>query len=157
MANYTPNYQLHQWEPEDPFLRTDFNQDLSKIDTALDSLADKGTALETTMALCGNCEMELLTYVGTGTYGQDKAKTITFSTKPDIYMISGHNTLVLGQGTSITPLMIAEDVISGPFVDETDVTWSGNTLSIMNTVSAQYQMNMKSKQYWVLGLHIKTK
>ena len=35
MASYTQNYQLHQWEPEDPFLRTDFNEDLEKIDSAL--------------------------------------------------------------------------------------------------------------------------
>ena len=35
MANYTPNYRLHQWEPEDKFLRTDFNEDFSTIDAAL--------------------------------------------------------------------------------------------------------------------------
>ena len=35
MANYTEHYQLHQWEPGDPFLRTDFNEDLAKIDAAL--------------------------------------------------------------------------------------------------------------------------
>ena len=35
MATYTANYQLHQWVPEDNFLRTDFNQDFAKIDTAL--------------------------------------------------------------------------------------------------------------------------
>ena len=35
MASYTEHYQLHQWEPEDPFLRTDFNDDFKKIDTAL--------------------------------------------------------------------------------------------------------------------------
>ena len=35
MANYTPNYGLHQWVPEDNFLRTDFNQDFAKIDQAL--------------------------------------------------------------------------------------------------------------------------
>ncbi len=35
MAGFTPNYQLHQWEPTDNFLRTDFNQDFEKIDTAL--------------------------------------------------------------------------------------------------------------------------
>ena len=35
MASYTEHYQLHQWEPEDPFLRTDFNEDLAKIDTAI--------------------------------------------------------------------------------------------------------------------------
>ena len=35
MANYTPNYRLHQWQPQDPFLRTDFNEDLKKIDQAI--------------------------------------------------------------------------------------------------------------------------
>ena len=35
MANYTQYYHLHQWEPEDSFLRTDFNGDLSAIDAAL--------------------------------------------------------------------------------------------------------------------------
>ena len=38
MATYTANYQLHQWVPEDNFLRTDFNQDFQKIDAALASL-----------------------------------------------------------------------------------------------------------------------
>ena len=35
MATYTPNYGLHQWVPEDNFQRTDFNEDLQKIDMAL--------------------------------------------------------------------------------------------------------------------------
>ncbi|OUN06244.1 hypothetical protein B5G43_09815 [Flavonifractor sp. An92] len=35
MADFTANYGLHQWEPTDPFLREDFNQDLSTIDAAL--------------------------------------------------------------------------------------------------------------------------
>ena len=35
MAAYTEHYHLHQWEPEDSFLRTDFNGDLSAIDAAL--------------------------------------------------------------------------------------------------------------------------
>ena len=40
MAGYTPNYGLHQWVPEDDFLRTDFNQDFAKIDAALKQIAD---------------------------------------------------------------------------------------------------------------------
>lgn len=39
MADYTEHYQLHQWQPQDKFLRTDFNEDLQKIDTALNGLA----------------------------------------------------------------------------------------------------------------------
>ena len=38
MASYTTNYGLHQWEPEDNFLRTDFNSDFKKIDTAIKSV-----------------------------------------------------------------------------------------------------------------------
>jgi len=34
-TNYTQNYNLCQWEPEDPVLRTDFNADNAKIDAAL--------------------------------------------------------------------------------------------------------------------------
>ena len=36
MASYTPHYHLHQWEPEDKFLRTDFNEDFAALDAALD-------------------------------------------------------------------------------------------------------------------------
>ena len=35
MANYTEHYQLHQWEPGDSFLRTDFNGDFSTLDRTL--------------------------------------------------------------------------------------------------------------------------
>ena len=35
MENYTEHYQLHQWESEDSFLRTDFNADFAKIDGAI--------------------------------------------------------------------------------------------------------------------------
>ena len=42
MAQYTENYSLHQWEAEDPFLRTDFNGDFSKIDAAL-GRAERGS------------------------------------------------------------------------------------------------------------------
>lgn len=38
-TNHTPNYQLSQWEPSDVFVRTDFNEDHLKIDTALHALA----------------------------------------------------------------------------------------------------------------------
>lgn len=35
MASYTEHYGLHQWEPDDNFLRTDFNKDFKAIDGAL--------------------------------------------------------------------------------------------------------------------------
>ena len=62
MANYTEHYQLHQWEPGDAFLRTDFNEDLEKIDAALE---DKG-----------NCRIATGSYAGTGEYGSSHPNTI---------------------------------------------------------------------------------
>ena len=40
-TNYTTNYQLNQWEPNDQVLRTDFNADNAKLDAALKSLSDQ--------------------------------------------------------------------------------------------------------------------
>ena len=34
-TNHTTNYNLCQWEPEDPVLRTDFNEDNAKLEAAL--------------------------------------------------------------------------------------------------------------------------
>ena len=45
MATYTTNYQLDQWEPEDPFLRTDFNTDLLKLDEGLTRQAEVSACL----------------------------------------------------------------------------------------------------------------
>ena len=155
-SNYTSNYGLCQWEATDQVLRTEFNEDNAKVDAALQELLEKNTALNSAItavtAAAGNCQMELFTYTGTGTYGEGKAKKITFTTKPDVYMIVGYNTLLLGLGGNKKPLMIAEDAISGAFLDETDITWNGNSFSIINYVSAQYQMNTKDKLYWVMGL-----
>ena len=35
----TPNIKLHQWQPNDDFLREEFNQDFAKIDTAVGNLS----------------------------------------------------------------------------------------------------------------------
>ena len=40
-SNYTANYGLCQWEPEDKFLREEFNQDNEKIDAALKAAEER--------------------------------------------------------------------------------------------------------------------
>lgn len=51
---YTPHYQLNQWVPEDRLLRTDFNTDNARIDTALhqgaEALAQARSSLEGALA-----------------------------------------------------------------------------------------------------------
>lgn len=78
MAAYTTNYGLHQWVPEDDFLRTDFNTDFQKIDAAIKgvetgtntALALKADKTELTQA-CGalneaKCEALTGSYTGNG-------------------------------------------------------------------------------------------
>ena len=61
MATYTSNYGLHQWEPEDNFLRTDFNEDLRKIDEAI-----KGVETDTDQKLTEKAEVVWGSYTGDG-------------------------------------------------------------------------------------------
>ena len=62
MATYTSNYGLHQWAPEDNFLRTDFNEDLRKIDEAI-----KGVETDTDQKLTEKAEVVWGSYTGDGT------------------------------------------------------------------------------------------
>ena len=66
MATQTPNYGLHQWEPEDNFLRTDFNEDLKKIDEAI-----KGVETDTDQKLTEKAEMVWGSYTGDGTVNRE--------------------------------------------------------------------------------------
>ena len=156
-SNYTEHYGLCQWEATDQVRREEFNQDNAKMDEILKTLADKDITLERAVAAvaaaAGNCQMELITYTGTGTYGTGKATKITFSQIPDVYFIVGDLALVTGLGGNKTPLMVAQDkTYNESFVDDTNVTWNDAQLSLVNSVDARYQMNSKSKQYWALGL-----
>ena len=73
MATYTANYQLHQWVPEDNFLRADFNQDFAKIDAALASLqiqtdgkASAAALAEVQTLVTTKCTAVAGTYTGDG-------------------------------------------------------------------------------------------
>ena len=87
MANYTEHYQLHQWEPGDAFLRTDFNEDLEKIDAALKRLGD-----QTRHCTTGN-------YIGTGTYGVENVNRLDFNFQPKMVVIVADSTAVMKIGT----------------------------------------------------------
>ena len=101
-TNQTANYQLNQWEPTDQVLRTDFNADNAKLDTALAGLAAKNTELEGAVAAAvagaGNCQMELFTYTGTGTCGAGNPTRVQFSHLPEFFLIGGGRALMMGRG-----------------------------------------------------------
>ena len=76
--NYTPNYQLSQWEPGDQVLRADFNADNAKLDAALGALAGR---------------IEYGTYVGTGGRSESwsGATTLRLGYQPKLLIVGGGN------------------------------------------------------------------
>ena len=156
-SNYTMNYQLNQWEAADQVLRTDFNQDNQKIDAALAGLAAKNTELEGAVAAAvagaGNCQMELFTYTGTGAYGTENPTRVQFSHLPEFFLIGGGRALTTGRAGATTMTMLARDTLTSTTSFHAQAhSWSGNQLSMVNTVDARYQMNGANTTYWVLGL-----
>ena len=165
-TNQTTNYQLNQWEPTDAVQRAEFNADNAKLDAALNALSDQVakkadeedlTALSESVAAVsagmGNCDMELLTYTGTGAMGQSSPTRITFSSLPDAFLVVGDLAILLGRGGVKEAILACKDVTySESFVSTSSLTWTGTQMSLYNGVDARYQMNSENKMYWVLGL-----
>lgn len=139
MASYTEHYHLHQWTPEDAFLRTDFNTDLSAIDQALGEL-------DSAVDLCGNCEVYTADYVGTDSYGAGNPNTLNFPAKPILITISGSD--MLGFASRKFEQMTC--IRSGGSTS-CSVTWSDDekTLSWYSTDGIENQLNSSRKIYHV--------
>ena len=141
MANYTPNYQLHQWEPQDPFLRTDFNQDLFKIDTALGKHEQLTAANKEAITKLGNCQVVTGTYVGEGRYGDNGSNSLTFSFPPMMVIIQPDDHI---SSSGLTRLILLRDgVFSFSYMDNPNsycrATWNGNTVTWNNSTTYTYQ------------------
>ncbi|UQT46648.1 hypothetical protein M5E87_15015 [Flavonifractor plautii] len=81
MTNYTAHYQLHQWEPEDSFLRTDFNEDFAKIDGALGGKAEQSAVDTLAEQVAGKSELVTGSYTGDG----EASRTIELGFSPRRY------------------------------------------------------------------------
>ena len=132
MANYTQHYQLHQWVPEDDFLRTDFNTDFQKIDAALEAVralaagkADPGEldALERDINSVrsianGRARAVKGTIIGTGTV----PRTISVGFSPKIvYLVSGSYCDIVTENDLVDPDVI---LVSGGFQFLTGGYWA---------------------------------
>ena len=98
LANYTQHSHLHQWEPEDSFLRTDFNGDLSAIDAALLGLErDK-------------CRVAIGRYTGDG----ELSYTVSLGARPKLAVVDNTSSFSSGyelglDGMNERSVIITED------------------------------------------------
>lgn len=153
-TNHTANYNLNQWEATDPVLRTDFNEDNSKLEaalTALNTTAQQHTAQlaqqSAQLAVCGNITFTTTSYVGTG---RGKTSSLTFSQKPIFIYICGPEEganlfLMQGQTQSMGHGSL------GSYSNNT-VTWDGNSVSWISMIDNESsQCNRKDVTYLVLA------
>ena len=120
MATYTSNYQLHQWVPEDDFLRTDFNTDFQKIDTALASVLSTAK---------GRCWLFPGSYVGNGnssrTFGMGQ-------TVQAVFLSTGSSTITaLRNGGTISNVAVAGN---GFTISAATLNQSGKTYNYLALV-----------------------
>ena len=133
MAGYTNNYQLHQWEAGDDFLREDFNEDFAKIDGAI--------------AMCGNCRIIRGSYWGTGTFGEKNPTGLTFDKLPLLVFVSG-------QASQFTAVWKSDYAVIANQVGSTyvmNINWSENALC-WYSYDANKQLNINNALYHYVAL-----
>ena len=129
-TNYTENFDLCQWEPTDPVLRTDFNADNAKIDAALGLV--KGC----------NCHLYLKTHTGTGENGP---VVHTFSHRPMAVMILSDNSDTRQFGIRGVGRLsgLAIGIEGG-----TTITWTDRSITIGSAEShPMYTCNLSGRTY----------
>lgn len=142
MASYTKHYHLHQWMPEDAFLRTDFNTDLSAIDQALGELAEAAAAI----GGLGNCEISHTTYTGNGSF----SRTQTFPGKPLVVMTARANegySFIAWRGMKV---VLPHHQEYGTL--ELPLTWAEKSVTWSHDSSAERALNQSGVSYQLVAL-----
>ena len=141
----TSNYGLKRWDGGDRILHTEFNDNWDKIDTALKSSADKAAALQTALASCGNCQITISNYTGTGMQGENHPNTLTFSEPPLLVFILGPESGFMARGRAMNAFQSSSNATP-------TTIWSADqkTVSWYTPYDAQYQLNTKDAVYQVL-------
>ena len=178
-SNHTEHFSLNQWQGDDQVLRTDFNEDNAKIDsalkdlaaaqaekadqTALDALAAEVAKKATTAALeavrAAVPKIAVGTYTGTGTYGDSKPCTLdltqTIGREPQLVLVR-RQTDPSGRTKCLTLIRgaAAADCYNAHDIlsDTTNrITWTGKRVSWYGE-SASVQMNESGVLYTYFAL-----
>lgn len=91
----TENYNLNQWDADDPIRRSDFNADNATIDAAMaantEAVEALGKSVSSILSDLGsggkNCRITWGSYTGTGKYGSSSPNTLTLPFAPQLLLI----------------------------------------------------------------------
>lgn len=141
----TEKLNLNLMEPEDPVRLAPLNENFSALDAAVGEHATK-------LAGCGNCDIEIFTYTGTGSGGA----VIAFPTVPTAYFILGADVFVAGIGGenfARSSGVGSSGTAANVYVT---VTWDGSTASISGAINLILQANTNGNTYFVAALYAQT-
>lgn len=132
-SNYTTNYQLPIWAAEDSFLRTEFNDAMGKIETAIDGAAEKKPYVTGS-------------YTGNGGAGSYEPNHLEFGFVPSLVVIVGggsDNTAT--SGLFFYPATVGQLSNSQAFVTwtETGMSWYASSHAV--------QLNSSGKKYYYIA------
>ena len=134
-TNKSQNLKLHLWEPEDHFLRTEFNENFAALDTAI-------TAAQQT----ANSALTAKPYVVGSYTGTGKTMTFDIGFRPSFLIVSGpHIAYPSGVGTMAGYTLCTGGTVCGEAVTFTD---TGFILKKMDNDNAYPQLvNIKQYNY----------
>ena len=158
-TNHTPNFNLCQWEPSDPVLRTDFNEDNAKLDSLLQghrSLIQQNKAALTTLqntAYTTSFQAVVFgSYVGDGT----QYRTISLGFRPRAVLVLPLNGHMGGSSGSQSTMYsgMALDGLDGGTGSAASVSVLANGFRVGEGVAYNgytYHLNMKPYSYVYLA------
>jgi len=141
-SNFTPNYNLNQWEADDRVLRVDFNADNAKLDAALKAREDGQAALQTAVtalqaALPKKQDAASAVKFTCGTYDGDGAESRTISvgfTPKAVYVCTNYGDA--GSGTSGNNTKGGLAVTGSPLT----FNWNSEVQAAMEIVSGGFRV-----------------
>lgn len=146
MSTFTQNYQLHQWVPEDNFLRTDFNEDFAKIDKAIkealtaagsaqsaantaQSAASTAQSAANTAQSTANSKIALITgsYTGNGA----ETRTVSLGFQPKAILVERRDGVRHGSNTAAGLALDGKPCYANATTGGVTITATGFTVSCM--------------------------
>ena len=135
----TPNYRLSRWAGTDRILKA-----------SADNVASAAAALEN----CGNCEIGMISYTGTGKSGDSNPTTVTFPKMPAGFFLCGaKNYLVVRGGDTHACLIYYTG--SYTYMSQMQVSWEGNQFRYSSS-KPSYQLNEEGVPYWGFAFYQKS-
>lgn len=140
LTNQTTNYELHVWEPEDSFLRSEINENFAILDTAiangLDTLS-AGKAEQSDLNILQTAMAEKAEVIfGSYTGGLAAGATVNLGFTPRMVLVADESKVAMG------PAVTGGYSTSG-YLYVTQNGFHVTTGTVMNNSGAHYYMAIK--------------